>query len=206
METNPMDYLDPDEPPRDSVPSGEQRKGRLNALVAITVALLATFMGICKLKDQNIVQQMQQDQAKAVDAWGWFQAKKTRLQLLHGNLDQLEIQAVDATPAQRLVIDKKSEAGRNEIEKANVELKDLEKRAVAFEADYDAWNRHDDQFDLAEALLSVSISLLAVTSLTQKRWLFKVALAPMVVGVIFGLAGLFHLGLHSDLFAKWLGT
>ena len=31
----------------------------LNAAVAITVALLATFMGICKVKDDNIVQAMQ---------------------------------------------------------------------------------------------------------------------------------------------------
>ena len=36
---------------------------KLNATVAITVALLATFMGICKVKDDNINQSMQQAQA-----------------------------------------------------------------------------------------------------------------------------------------------
>jgi len=36
---------------------------RLNAAVAISVALLASFMGICKAQDDNIVQAMQQAQA-----------------------------------------------------------------------------------------------------------------------------------------------
>ena len=40
---------------------------RLSTLVAITVALLATFMGICKVKDDNIVQAMQQAQADKLD-------------------------------------------------------------------------------------------------------------------------------------------
>jgi len=42
---------------------------RLNSWVAITVALLATFMGICKVKDDNIVQAMQQAQADKIDHW-----------------------------------------------------------------------------------------------------------------------------------------
>ena len=31
---------------------------RLNTLVAVTVAILATFLGLCKVKDDNIVQAM----------------------------------------------------------------------------------------------------------------------------------------------------
>src|SRR3954469_13096643 len=40
---------------------------RLNTWVAITVALLATFIGVCKVKDDNIVQGMQQAQADRID-------------------------------------------------------------------------------------------------------------------------------------------
>ena len=35
--------------------ASERSVARLNMLVAITVAFLATFMGICKVKDDNIV-------------------------------------------------------------------------------------------------------------------------------------------------------
>ena len=51
---------------------------RLNMLVAITVAILATFMGICKVKDDNIVQGMQQAQANKPDHWGVYQARNNR--------------------------------------------------------------------------------------------------------------------------------
>ena len=46
-----------------SGPSGSRQPSRLNAAVAVVVALLATFMGVCKVKDDNIVQAMQQAQA-----------------------------------------------------------------------------------------------------------------------------------------------
>jgi len=39
--------------------------------VAVTVALLATFLGICKVKDDNIVQAMQQAQADRIDHWAF---------------------------------------------------------------------------------------------------------------------------------------
>jgi hypothetical protein len=43
--------------------AGDRKVALLNTCVAITVALLATFMGVCKVKDDNIVQAMQQAQA-----------------------------------------------------------------------------------------------------------------------------------------------
>lgn len=50
------------EQPNDPAESSRKNAG-LNMLVAITVALLSTFGGICKVKDDNIVQSMEQAQA-----------------------------------------------------------------------------------------------------------------------------------------------
>ncbi len=44
---------------------------RLSSWVAVTVALLATFFGVCKVKDDNIVQAMQQAQADRNDHWAF---------------------------------------------------------------------------------------------------------------------------------------
>ena len=41
-----------------------ESKSRINTWVAISVALVATFMGICKVKDDNIVQAMQASQVE----------------------------------------------------------------------------------------------------------------------------------------------
>jgi hypothetical protein len=66
MDIDPIDSV---EEAQKSSP-GQRRAARLNALVAITVALLlATFMGICKVKDDNIVQAIQQAQADKPDHW-----------------------------------------------------------------------------------------------------------------------------------------
>ncbi|MDQ6654052.1 MAG: DUF4337 domain-containing protein [Acidobacteriota bacterium] len=59
-------------------------------------------------------------------------------------------------------------------------------------------NYHDDQFDLSDAMLALAISLLAMTALTQKRWLFILAMLPTIFGTVRGLAGLFAWKIHPD--------
>ena len=67
MGTDPQDLVD-------QAVEAAERSTRLNATVAVTVAVLATFMGICKVKDDNIVQAMQQAQADKIDHWAYYQA------------------------------------------------------------------------------------------------------------------------------------
>ena len=63
---------------------------------------------------------------------------------------------------------------------------------------YDAANFRDDQFDLADALLAIAISLLAVTALTQLWWLYFAALVPTGFGVLMGLAELLGWGIYPQ--------
>ena len=114
----------------------DARPSRLNAAVAVAVALLSTVMGSGKIKDDNIVQAMQQAQA-----------------------DQ-----------------------RND----------------------DALNDRDDQFDLSDAAIAISISLLAVASLTRIWWLFALAMLPASFGTVTGFAGLAGWKFHPDLLARLL--
>ena len=60
MDVDPVGFV---EESNEAAEEASASKSRLNSLVAIMVAILATFMGIAKIKDDNIVQQMQQDQA-----------------------------------------------------------------------------------------------------------------------------------------------
>ncbi|MFZ4761526.1 MAG: DUF4337 family protein [Alphaproteobacteria bacterium] len=45
-------------------------KKRFNNIIAITIALLISFSAICKVKDDNINQNMQLNQANKIDDWG----------------------------------------------------------------------------------------------------------------------------------------
>ena len=69
----------------------ESKRRWLNNCVAVTIALLATFMGICKVKDDNIVQAMQQAQADRIDLWGWYQARHVRQEVLKATTDEVRL-------------------------------------------------------------------------------------------------------------------
>src|SRR4051812_2961302 len=74
---------------------------KLNQFVAITIALLATFMGICKVKDDNIVQTMQQAQANKLDHWSFYQARNIREEVAKGTLLQLQLAAPSQPASQQ---------------------------------------------------------------------------------------------------------
>jgi len=69
---------------------------------------------------------------------------------------------------------------------------------------YDALNYRDDQFDLSDALLAISIAMLAVTALTRLWPLFWASLVPTVFGLLMGVAGLAALPIHPGALIKLL--
>src|ERR1700730_3799810 len=92
MDPDPMQYVEEqndDEKKKEVTDARSTRK--LNTLVAISVALLATFMGICKVKDDNIVQAMQQAQADKIDHWSFYQARNIRQEIAQATVTQLSI-------------------------------------------------------------------------------------------------------------------
>jgi len=201
VDVDPLEHVEDEEESK----GGDRAKGgSLNRMVAVTVAVLATFMGICKVKDDNIVQAMQQAQADKIDSYSWYQARNIREEVATATAAQLTAQLA-STPADARAAVQQQIDSYNALAKEQSEKKKQQQDA-AEEADktYDRLNLHDDQFDLADAALSIAISLLAVTALTQKRWLYYLALVPTVFGLLMGLAGLFGWGLHPNTLARLL--
>src|SRR5438034_2277557 len=69
---------------------------RLTTWIAITVALLATFLGVCKVKDDNIVQAMEEAQADKLDHWAFYQARNLREEVAKATATQLRLAAASA--------------------------------------------------------------------------------------------------------------
>ena len=65
-------------------------KNKINSRVALLVAITATFMALCNIKDGNIVQAMSQAQANSIDAWSYYQAKSTKQAIAQNTLDLLK--------------------------------------------------------------------------------------------------------------------
>jgi len=191
MDSNPTD-------------AGGARNTRLNAAVALTVALLGTVMGVCKVKDDNIVQAMQQAQADRVDHWAFYQARNLREEVARSTAVQLRLQAAGRPAAERADYDA-AIARYDQLATDQARKKEeLRQQAEQDQKNYDALNYRDDQFDLADAAIAIAISALAVASLTEFWWLYALALVPGVFGTLMGLAGLAAWHLHPQALAGLL--
>ena len=201
MEIDPLNPPGSDDAPTSTA---DARARRLNSWVAITVALLATFMGICKVKDDNIVQAMQQAQADKLDHWSFYQARNIRQEVAQSALDQ--IRAVQSTKpaAERSSLDSVVVRYQGLVADQKAKKDSLRVAAGNDQSTYDALNYRDDQFDLSDALTAIAISLLALTSLTQKRWLFGLAMIPTALGLFMGLAGLLGWHVHPAAITQML--
>jgi hypothetical protein len=198
--------IDPNESVKSTKTDNDARLhfSKLNACVAITVALLATFMGICKVKDDNIVQSMQQAQADKIDHWSFYQARNIREEVAKGTLIQLRL-AAPSEPASAQASYQKAITQYEQLAADQAKKKDeLKAQAEQDQKNYDAANFRDDQFDLSDALLAIAIALLAVTALTHFWWLYFIALVPTGFGVLMGLAGLAGWGLHPAALVRLL--
>jgi len=193
----------------DAISEAVEKAGmsRINTIVAISVAVTATFTALCNVKDGNIVQAMAQEQAEAVDAWAYYQSKSTKENIAQSALDQLELErdlASNPSPEARALIAKKLIEYAARIKHYEADKAAIQKVAEEHRAQYDRLNVHDDQFDMAEALMSIGIALFGVTALTQKRALLVTALVFAGLGAVMGLAGFLGLNLHPNFLAALL--
>jgi hypothetical protein len=202
VDIDPMESIEPEED--EAAPKPPPQAAKLNMWVAITVALLATFTGICKVKDDNIVQAMQQAQADRIDHWSFYQARHLRQELAEATLADLRGAQARARAAERASL-APAVARYETLAKEQASRKDS-LRLAAFDDQkrYDALNYRDDQFDLSDTLIALAISMLALTALTHQRWLYWAAMVPTGLGLLMGLAGLLRWPIHPDAIARLL--
>jgi hypothetical protein len=196
--------IDPMESVDSAKKSDNAESSKLNTWVALIVALLVTFTGVCKVKDDNICQAMQQAQADKLDHWAFYQARNIREEIGKATLATIELAPVPSDGSQRAARESALNRYRTLVADQAAKKDGLKQEAEADQENYDALNYRDDQFDLSDALVALAISLLALTALTQKRWLIWVALVPTALGVLMGLAGLIGWHLHPDAIMKLL--
>ena len=201
MEIDPKDVLETTQ--KTGLRKRRQTRS-LNVFVAVTIALISTFMGICRVKDDNIVQAMQQAQADKLDQWAFYQARNLRQETAQSTLIQLQLSRSGVIGPRSADYDR-AIAHYEGLIKDQAEKKEaLRLQALQSQKNYEALNFIDDQFDLADASLAIAVALLAVTALTNVWFLYWVSMVPTALGVLMGLSGLFAWGLHPDVLIRWL--
>jgi hypothetical protein len=193
--------------PMDAVEKAEKQSGNrtkhLNMVIAITVALLASFLGVCKVKDDNIVQSMQQMQANKLDHWAYYQARNIREDVAKATLVQLRL-AAGSSAAEQIRYQSTIEAYEKMAAEQRQKKEELKAQAEQDQRDYDAANFRDDQFDMSDALIAIAISMLAVTALTHQWWFYFLSLIPSALGVVMGLAGFAGWPIHPEALIRLL--
>jgi hypothetical protein len=180
----------------------------LNGLVALSVAVVATFLALCNVKGGNIGQAMQQVQANIVDGWAYYQAKGTKLNIAESARDMLRVQAdvtPGLTPEARALLARKIADYDVKIASYEREKGDIKRDTEAQQQDYDRLGIRDDQFDMAEATMSIAIALLGIAALTRKRRLMYGAWMFAGFGAVLGVAGFAGWNIHPTFLARLLG-
>ena len=91
-----------------------------------------------------------------------------------------------------------------ETAKYAAETPRLKAKAEVDDAQYDALNTHDDQFDMSDALISIAVSLAAVAALAETRWLLVAAWGFGGFGLLMGIAGFAGWAIHPNALASFL--
>src|SRR5438552_6751417 len=153
MELDPMEAAN--SAAEDTSAQRDRKAARLSSYVAITVALVATFLGVCTVKDGNIVQAMQQAQADKLDHYAFYQARNLREEVANATATELRLAGAGAAAAQQA--EYREATARYEALAADQAKKKEEVLAQAEEdqKNYDALNYRDDQFDLSDALIAI---------------------------------------------------
>ena len=179
--------------------SAEAKDKRLNRLVAITVVILSVFMGVCNIKDGNIVQNMALAKADSVDRWSEYQATKTKTHVAETARTTIDVLSASPQAATALA------ALDADIAKYRAEAPRLAKEAQSLSDRYDALNVHDDQFDASDALISTAISLAAVAALSEMGLLLVASWVFGAAGVFMGVCGFAGWAFHPDVLSNFLG-
>ena len=179
-------------------------KNRLNNWVAISVSLISVFMAITKVKDDNIVQAMLQTKSDAVDTWNEYQSKKIKHHMAELGLNQVKALQVMEYGKGGTELSFQQAGYHEAIVRYQKDEEPLRLKAMAFEKQYDDLNYRDDQFDLSDAIFSITLAMLAITALTGKQKLLVLAWLFAGFGLIMGLAGLMGFPLHPAALVKLL--
>lgn len=157
--------------------------GTLGQWVAIFTAILASLGAVVSYQGSHLMNEVLLKKneavlrkAEATNEWNHYQAVSTKAHL--AELAQQLMAPERAAPLTEK-LDKYS-AQKDELMTKARTLDDASARA---EQEAEALNTPHTRFAMAMIFLQIAISMASITALTQRRWLFVVALLSAVAGV-----------------------
>jgi hypothetical protein len=154
---------------------------------ALLIAFIAAVLAVGGLGGGNATDDLIGNNINASDTWAFFQAKNVRQTMYEIEADRLQADLAEGglSPAGRAAAEKRLTDYRATIARYDDEpdpeapndllkgegKKQLRARAQAYEAERERAAARDDNFDLAEVALQLSLVLGSVAILAVNRWI-----------------------------------
>jgi hypothetical protein len=170
----------------------ERRDKAFSRRVALVTAVYAVVLAIASLGGNNAMKEMLIAQQEASNQWAYYQSKVIREHLNRGNKLVLEAQLAEPSTlkgAEREKFDALAKKFGDEEKRMNIDKKEIEPKARAFEVERDLNQAKDPYFDYAEVLLQIAIVCASVSILSTSRPMFWFSSALALFGVLFTLNG-----------------
>lgn len=169
-----------------------QHGPRWTQYLSVSTAMLAVLAAVASLqsgaysnnailaKNEGVLQQ-----AKASDAWSYFQAKGTRATLLDAQAEALAQSNPTAAGAMRQAV----ERYKSEQKEIQQQARELEKNVQENNERAEAFLERHHQFARAVTFSQISIAMAAIAALMKKKWLWFLGLGAGVAGIVFMVRG-----------------
>lgn len=156
--------------------------------LSVSTAILAVLAAVASLqsgaysnnailaKNDGVLQQ-----AKASDAWSYYQAKGTRATIV---ASQAEVLA-EANPAAAGRMRQEAERYRGDQKEIQQKALELESKVKEDDERAEVFLERHHQFARAVTFSQISIALAAIAALMRKKWLWFLGLSAGTVGVMF---------------------
>jgi hypothetical protein len=170
----------------------ERRDKTFSRRVALVTAVYAVVLAIASLGGNNAMKEMLVAQQEASNQWSYYQAKVIREHLNRGNKLVVETQVAEPSAlrgAEREKYEALMRKFAEEEKRMNLDKKEIEPKARAYEAERDRNQAKDPYFDYAEVLLQIAIVCASVSILSTSRPMFWFSSALAVLGALSTLNG-----------------
>lgn len=145
---------------------------KTNKRVALLIALLALFLALSDLGGGNADNDAVELNVQSANLWAFYQAKTIRRTSTLLAAEEMETRLPDASPEARAVMEKRIAEWRRNAERYETEpetgegRRELMAKALQATRERDVQKARGDTFDVATALLQVSIVLASAAIIT----------------------------------------
>jgi Domain of unknown function (DUF4337) len=159
---------------------------QLDTLAAITAVIAVAILTVVQIKAGSVSSEALSAQGEMINNFNWFQARQIRQLVADATAVQLELAAREASPALRATLEAKARKFAVIAMQQNARKGEQRDNGAAAEARFKRLSAQSAQFDLAQAILTVSVAMFALVALTDKLWLYFFALVALSAGVVLG--------------------